>query len=84
MTAMARHPAGHTSGFNLSSRPVPLDGRVFEPGELNELVRDADPSTPDDQSRTWDGRILNTKAKMLEFLAEIEVARAEGREFDHE
>jgi hypothetical protein len=84
MTAMAPHPAEHTSGSNPGSRPVPLDGRVFKPGELNELVRDAAPSTPDDQSRTFDGRVLDTKAKMLEFLAEIEVARAEGREFDHE
>lgn len=37
------------------------------------------PSTPDDQSRTWDGRVLDTKEKVLEFLAEVEEARASGR-----
>lgn len=37
------------------------------------------PSTPDDQSRTWDGRVLDTKEKVLEFLAEIEEARQAGR-----
>ncbi len=35
--------------------------------------------TPDDQSRTWDGRVLDTKEKMLEFLGEVEQARTEGR-----
>ena len=40
------------------------------------------PSTPDDQSRTWDGRVLDTKEKLLEFLAEVEDARAAGRSLD--
>ncbi len=40
------------------------------------------PSTPDDQSRTWDGRVLDTKEKVLEFLAEIEEARKEGHSLD--
>jgi hypothetical protein len=44
-------------------------------------MRAAGPSTPDDQSRTWDGRVLNTKQKMLEFLAELEEARKAGRSF---
>ena len=46
-----------------------------------EDTRTAGPSTPDDQSRTWDGRVLNTKEKMLKFLAELEEARKTGRSF---
>ncbi len=44
-------------------------------------MRDAGPSTPDDQSRTWDGRVLDTKEKMLDFLAELADARQNGRSF---
>jgi len=40
------------------------------------------PSTADDQSRTWDGRVLNTKEAMLEFLDEIEETRRSGRSLD--
>jgi hypothetical protein len=37
------------------------------------------PPTADDQSRTWDGRILDSKAKVPAFLEEVDVARREGR-----
>lgn len=37
------------------------------------------PATHDDQSVTWDGRVLDTKDKVLAFLAEVADARAEGR-----
>lgn len=40
------------------------------------------PSTPDDQSRTWDGRVLDTEEAVLEFLVEVEEARAQGRSLD--
>lgn len=40
------------------------------------------PATPDDQSRTWDGRVLNTKAAVVEFLVELQKARSEGRSLD--
>ena len=36
------------------------------------------PPTPDDVSITLDGRRLNSKEKVLEFLAEIEAERAAG------
>jgi len=36
-------------------------------------------ATHDDQSVTWDGRVLDTKDKVLAFLAEVADARAEGR-----
>ena len=49
--------------------------------EWAERMRNAPPATPDDQSRTWDGRVLDTKDKMLEFLAEVEEARRTGRSF---
>jgi hypothetical protein len=76
MTAMEPHPSEQTS----PGEPL----HTFAPGELNAFLRGGGPSTPDDQSRTFDGRVLDTEAKMREFLAEIEVARAEGREFDLE
>lgn len=37
------------------------------------------PATDDDQSVTWDGRVLDSKDKVLAFLAEVAEARAEGR-----
>ena len=36
------------------------------------------PATSDDQSTTWDGRVLNSKATVLEFLEEADVARRKG------
>ena len=63
----------------------PVRSREVERHEVPESHRPArmnavlSPSTPDDQSRTWDGRVLDTKEKVLEFLAEVEEARASGR-----
>ena len=37
-------------------------------------------ATPDDQCRTWDGRLLNSKAAVLAFLDEVNQAWSEGRE----
>ena len=37
------------------------------------------PAASDDQSKTWDGRVLNSKAAVLAFLEEVDVARREGR-----
>jgi hypothetical protein len=61
----------------------PDPSRRFQPGELNELVRDLPPPTEDDQSRTWDGRVLDTKEAVLEFLAEIEETRKVSRRSAH-
>jgi hypothetical protein len=49
--------------------------------EWVERMRDAPLPSDDDQSRTWDGRVLDTKEKVLEFLAELEEARRTGRSF---
>jgi hypothetical protein len=38
--------------------------------------------TSDDQSQTWDGRVLNSKAAVLAFLAELSEARREGRSLE--
>ncbi|HSH60549.1 MAG TPA: hypothetical protein VK988_13115 [Acidimicrobiales bacterium] len=46
--------------------------------EWSERMKGAAPPTPDDQSRTWDGRILNSKEAVLEFLAELEEIRRSG------
>jgi hypothetical protein len=45
--------------------------------ELADAVRRA-PSPADDVSITWDGRRLDSKEKVLRFLAELEVARKNG------
>lgn len=50
--------------------------------EWSERWNGGGPPTDDDQSRTWDGRILDTKEKVLEFLAEVEEARKAGRSLD--
>jgi hypothetical protein len=70
-------------------RPHTSDGKlaaVDGPGPRTvkawaEDMRAAGPSTRDDQSRTWDGRVPNTKQKMLEFLAELEETRKAVRSF---
>lgn len=49
--------------------------RAFEPGEFNELFRDALPPTDDDVSITSDGRRLDTAEKVIEFFAELEAER---------
>lgn len=46
--------------------------------ELADAVRKSPPPTADDVSITWDGRRLDSKAKVLSFLAELEVARENG------
>jgi len=56
---------------------MPASGRP--PARMDAALS---PSTPDDQSRTWDGRVLDTKEKLLEFLAEVEESRATGRRLD--
>jgi hypothetical protein len=38
--------------------------------------------TADDQSRTWDGRVLNSKDAVLAFLEELATARREGRSLE--
>lgn len=46
--------------------------------ELAEAVKIAPPPTADDVSITWDGRRLDSREKVLAFLAEIEAARSGG------
>jgi hypothetical protein len=46
--------------------------------ELADAVRSSPPPTTDDVSITWDGRRLDSKEKVLSFLAELEVARENG------
>ena len=46
--------------------------------ELAEAVRNAPPPTADDVSITWDGRRLDSREKVLAFLAELEAARSSG------
>jgi len=47
--------------------------------ELAEAVRHAPAATADDVSITWDGRHLDTKEKVLSFIAELDAARSSGR-----
>lgn len=46
--------------------------------ELADAIRCAPSPTADDVSITWDGRRLDSKEKVLRFLAELEVARKSG------
>lgn len=73
------HDRHHARGPAVISGVAHPDART--PEEWVEDMRGADPSTPDDQSRTWDGRVLDTKEKMLEFLVELAEARRSGRSF---
>ncbi|MDA8359175.1 MAG: hypothetical protein M0Z95_23385 [Actinomycetota bacterium] len=50
---------------------------VMTAEELFERLRHAPPPTDDDVTILWDGRRLDSKEKVLEWLAEVELARAE-------
>lgn len=50
--------------------------------ELAEAVRHAPPPTDDDVTVTWDGRVINTKEKLLAWLKEIDAERAAGLTFE--
>jgi hypothetical protein len=50
--------------------------------ELAEAVKHAPPPTDDDVMITWDGRVINTKEKLLAFLKEIDAERAAGLTFE--
>ncbi len=50
--------------------------------ELAEAVRHAPPPTEDDVTVTWDGRVINTKEKLLAWLKEIDAERAAGLTFE--
>jgi len=50
---------------------------VMSAEELFERVRYAPPPTDDDVTILWDGRRLDSKEKVLEWLAEVEAVRAE-------
>ena len=50
---------------------------VMSAEELFQRVRNAPPPTDDDVTMLWDGRRLDSKEKVLEWLAEIEAARGD-------
>ena len=50
---------------------------VMTAEELFERVRHAPPPTDDDVTILWDGRRLDSREKVLEWLAEGEAKRAE-------
>ncbi|MGH9063751.1 MAG: hypothetical protein ACRD0L_07260 [Acidimicrobiales bacterium] len=50
--------------------------------EWIERLRAGDPPTSDDQSKTWDGRVLDSKETVLAFLKELDTARREGRSLE--
>jgi hypothetical protein len=45
--------------------------------ELIERVRHSPPPTPDDVSILWDGRRLDSREAVMEWLAEVDAKRAE-------
>ncbi len=50
--------------------------------ELAEDVRQAAEPTEDDVIVTWDGRVINTKEKLLAWLKEIDAERARGMTYE--
>jgi hypothetical protein len=50
---------------------------VVSAEELFERMRHAPPPTPDDVTILWDGRRLDSREAVLEWVAEVEVKRAE-------
>jgi len=71
-----RHKASGTLDDVADTQPI----LSFD--ELIEAVCHAPPATPDDVTITMDGRRLDTKDKVLAFLAEIETERAAGVTFE--
>jgi len=51
--------------------------RVMTAEEWFEGMRHAAPSTPDDVTILWDGRRLDSREAVMEWLAEIEVKRVQ-------
>lgn len=52
--------------------------RSLTEDDLPAAVRRTSPTDERNVSITWDGRRLDSKAKVLAFLAEIDAARASG------
>ncbi len=50
---------------------------VMTAEELIERVRHAAPPTSDDVTILWDGRRLDSRESVMEWLAEVEAKRAE-------
>jgi hypothetical protein len=50
---------------------------VMTAEEWFEGLRDAPPATTDDVTILWDGRRLDSREAVMEWLAEVEVQRAE-------
>lgn len=50
---------------------------VITAEELFERVRNAPPPTPDDVTILWDGRRLDSRESVMEWLAEVDAKRAE-------
>jgi hypothetical protein len=71
--AMARTPT------EAESATLPANGQEWS-ARWNETVN---PPSDDDQSRTWDERVLDTREDVLEFLDEVNEARREGRSPNH-
>jgi len=45
--------------------------------EVTERMRHAAPATPDDVTILWDGRRLDSREAVMEWLAEVDAKRAE-------
>lgn len=84
MAPVPSEPADAADGACDEPSPYTPPKRSFRAGEFNELLRGAGPPTPDDQSVTGDGRVLDTKEKVIQFFAEIELIIAEERRLEQE
>lgn len=73
---LPRHHIGQPDSWYREAVDDAGPGLTFE--DLADAVRRAPSPTADDVSITWDGRRLDSKEKVLRFLAELEVARSNG------
>jgi len=76
MTLVVGHQPGRTRRWYRDAVDDAAPVLTFE--ELADALRSAPPPTADDVSITWDGRRLDSKEKVLRFLAELRAARRNG------
>lgn len=66
-----RPPRSHDGAGPAPAQSITVHGSELDTGGHMKL-----------HSKTWDGRVLNSKAAVLDFLEEVETARREGRDLD--
>ena len=82
MVARLREVATHVAGDDLATSEPCNRELVVTAAELADLQRRATPSTADDVSITADGRRLDSPAKVIEFVDELNWRLADPADLD--